>query len=311
MSCPNSTSPIDINSSSVVGKCDLKCDYSFKYQSSSCTATNRGDYIALSYDNNSSPPVIYNSNNYDVQEIRLYTPSLHSYSNTHTDGELIVVHNSTSGSKPLLVCVPIQKSNSSSVSAQLFKTIVSTISKSAPTNGDSTSVLTKAFNLSALIPKKPYYSYSATEPYQPCATNVDFIVYDLQAGSLDINSDTLQTLQQVISKNAYDIKKGPQLFFNEKGPSRYGSSSSDEIYIDCQPVGASDETKAVVTEDYTSNSNNTTSVNDLLNNPVVQIILGSILFIILLLIVWVVMGFVSPMKGGSSIVGSKLDSNNG
>jgi len=298
MSCPNSTSPIDINSSSIVGKCDLKCDYSFKYQNSSCTATNRREYIALSYDNNSSPPVIYNSNNYDVQEIRLYTPSLHSYSNIHTDGEMVVIHNSTSGSRPLLVCVPIQKSNSTSVSAQLLKTIISTVSKSAPTNGDSTSVLTKSYNLSTLIPKKPYYSYTATEPYQPCATNVELIVYDPISGSLDINSDTLQTLQQVISKNAYDIKKGPQLFYNEKGPSRYGSGS-DEIYIDCQPVGASDDTKAVVTEDYGS-SNNTYDASNLINNPVVQIILGSLLFIILLLIVSFMMGFVSPMKGGSN-----------
>jgi carbonic anhydrase len=297
MSCPNSTSPIDINTSSIVGKCDLKCDYTFKYQNSSCIATNRGDYIALSYDNNSSPPVIYNSNNYDVQEIRLYTPSLHTYSNTHTDGEMIVIHNSTSGSRPLLVCVPIQKNNSTSVSAQLLKNIISTVSKSAPINGDSTSVSTKIFNLSSLVPKKPYYSYSATEPYQPCSTNVDLIVYDPIAGSLDINSDTLQILQQVISKNVYDIKKGPQLFYNEKGPSRYGSGS-DEIYIDCQPVGASDETKAVITEDYTSSS--TYSTEDLLNNPVVQIILGSLLFIILLLLVWFIMGFVSPMKGGSN-----------
>ena len=45
MSCPNSTSPIDINLSTISGKCDLKCDYSFKYYNSSCIATNRADYI--------------------------------------------------------------------------------------------------------------------------------------------------------------------------------------------------------------------------------------------------------------------------
>jgi carbonic anhydrase len=303
MSCPNATSPIDINSSSVVGKCDLKCDYSFKYQNSSCVATNRGDYISLSYDNTSNPPVIYNSNTYDVKEVRLYTPSLHTYYNSHADAEIIIVHNSNSGARPLLVCIPIQKNNSTSISAQLLKTIISTVSKSAPTNGDSTTVSTKTFNLSSFVPKKPYYSYSATEPYQPCLTNVDFIVYDLTSSSLDINSDTLQILQQVISKNVYDIKKGPQLFFNEKGPSRYGSGS-DDIYIDCQPVGESDESKAVIVEDY---GNTSYSTEDLLSNPVVQIILGSLLFIILLLFVWFIMGFVSPMKGGSSLSNSNLN----
>jgi carbonic anhydrase len=299
MSCPNATSPIDINNSSISGKCDLKCDYSFKYQNSSCIATNRGDYISLSYDNNSNPPVIYNSNTYDVKEIRIYTPSLHTYNNTRTDGEMIIVHNSNSGAKPLLVCIPIQNNNSTSISAQLLKTIITTVSKSAPTNGDSTTVSTKVFNLSSLVPKKPFYSYSATEPYQPCSTNVDFIVYNLNDSALDINSDTLQILQQVISKNVYDIKKGPQLFFNEKGPSRYGSGN-DDIYIDCQPVGQSEKTEAVIVEDYSStNSNYNTS--ELINNPIVQIILGSLLFIILLLFIWFIMGFVRPMKGGSNI----------
>jgi len=297
MSCPNATSPIDINNSSITGKCDLKCDYSFKYQNSSCTVTNRGDYISLSYDNNSNPPVIYNSNTYDVKEIRLYTPSLHTYYNIRADAEIIIIHNSNSGSKPLLVCIPIQTNNSTSISAQLFKTIISTVSKSAPTNGDSTTVPTKAFNLSTLVPRKPFYSYTATEPYQPCITNVDFIVYDLNSSLLDINSDTLQILQQVISKNAYDIKKGPQLFFNEKGPSRYGSGN-DDIYIDCQPVGESDDSEAVIVENYSSGSLEY-NTGDFLNNPIVQIILGSLLFIILLLFISFIMGFVSPMKGGS------------
>ena len=297
MSCPNATSPIDINNSSISGKCDLKCDYSFKYQNSSCTATNRGDYISLSYDNHSNPPVIYNTNTYDVKEIRIYTPSLHTYNNLRADAEMIIIHNSNSGARPLLVCVPIQNNNSTSISAQLFKTIISTVSKSAPTNGDSTTVSTKAFNLSSLVPRKPFYSYSATEPYQPCSTNVEFVVYDLNSSALDINSDTLQILQQVIAKNAYDIKKGPQLFFNEKGPSRYGSGN-DDIYIDCQPVGESDESEAVIVEDY-STGNSTYDTSSILNNPIVQIILGSLLFIILLLFISFIMGFVSPMKGGS------------
>ncbi len=291
--------------SSISGKCDLKCDYSFKYQPSSCTVTNRGDYLSMSYDNTSNPPVLYNMNKYDVQEVRLYTPSLHSYANSKTDAELIIIHNSTSGSRPLLVCIPIKSSNSTSISAQLFSQIITTVSKSAPSNGNSTNVNTKLYNLSSLVPRKPYYSYSGLEPYQPCMTDVDLIVYDPLNANLDINTESLNTLTQVISKNVYDVKKGTsKLFFNEKGPSRFGSGS-DEIYIDCQPVGASEQ-EVVTIEDYGS-STTQMDLKTIMANPLVQLIIGSIIFIALLLGLQFMFGLISKKPSSTSFTNSVLN----
>ena len=51
MSCLMATAPIDISLSNITGNCQLKCSYNFNYNNSSCIATNRGDYIKLSYDN--------------------------------------------------------------------------------------------------------------------------------------------------------------------------------------------------------------------------------------------------------------------
>ena len=123
MSCPNATSPIDISISKITGNCALKCSYSFHYSNSSCIATNRGDYLSISYDKTSSPPVLYNATGYDVKEIRLYIPSLHYYNDSKTNGELVIVHTSKTGSVPLLVCIPIKSNNTSSVSALFFKTL--------------------------------------------------------------------------------------------------------------------------------------------------------------------------------------------
>ena len=36
MSCPNATAPIDISKDNITGKCDLKCEFSFHYNDSSC-----------------------------------------------------------------------------------------------------------------------------------------------------------------------------------------------------------------------------------------------------------------------------------
>lgn len=289
MSCPTATAPIDINMSKITGKCDLKCSYNFHYNNSSCVATNRSDYISIAYDRSSSSPVTYNSAGFDVQEIRLYTPSLHSYSGTKTDAELIVIHTSSSGANPLLVCIPIKSNNSSSVSALFFKKLIETISKNAPADGESTTVNIPRFNLSTLVPKKPFFSYSATEPYQPCISSVDYIVFSTSETSLDIMPDTLQILSKIIESNPYDVKKGPNLFYNEKGPGN--GSLGDDIYIDCQPVGASQETIDVVTD---TGEINTVSFKELLNNDIVKLILGSLLFIIILFVVKYTLNLFKP-----------------
>jgi len=293
MSCPNATAPIDISISKIIGKCDLKCSYSFHYYNSSCIATNRGDYVSISYDKSSPPPVLYNAIGYDVKEIRLYIPSLHSYNDSKTDGELVIVHISNTGSEPLLVCIPIKSNNTSSISAMFFKTLIDTVASNAPSEGETTTVNIPKFNLDLLVPKKPFFSYSATEPYQPCTENVNYIVFDPLQVSLDMMPDSLTKLQSIILSNPYDIKTGPNLFFNEKGPI-IGGSGSGEIYIDCQPVGSSDKSIEIVTD--MGSSPYPTTVSEWLNNPTVKLLLGSLLFIVILYIVKYLLDMIKPVK---------------
>lgn len=295
MSCPDATAPIDISLSKISGKCDYKCSFSFLYNNSSCVATNRGGYISLSYDKSSSPPVLYNTASYDVQNIRIYTPSLHSYNNSKMDGEFIIEHTSNTGANPLLVCIPIKSNDTSSVSALFFKTIVDTVANSAPAEGESTTVNIPKYNLTGLVPRKPFFSYSATEPYQPCTASVDYIVYAPLNAGLDIMPDTLTKLQSIITSNPYDVKTGPSLFFNQKGATLRGSGDG-EIYIDCQPVGSSEETVDIVTD-----TGGSFSYEDWLDNPVVKLFLGSLLFIVILYVIKHVLNLFKPMKGGSSV----------
>ena len=293
MSCPNATAPIDISMSNITGKCELKCSYSFKYNNSSCVATNRGDYISISYDKSSSPPVTYNTTGYDVQEIRIYTPSLHSYNGTKTDGEFVIVHTSNTGSPPLLVCIPIKSNSSQGISALFFDKLIDTVSSSAPSEGESTTVNIPKFNLTLFVPRKPFFSYTATEPYHPCSETVNYIVFDPLQGSLDIMPDTLTKLASIIQSNPYDIKTGPNLFLNEKGP-RNGDNGDGDIYIDCQPVGSSEDTTYIVTDMGT-----TTNIEDWLKNPLVKIILGSLIFVVILYGIKYLLNMLKPSKGGS------------
>lgn len=278
MSCLNGTSPIDISMKNVSGNCDLKCNYSFKYNNSSCTVTNRTDYLSIHYDKASVPPVKYNSYGYDVNEVRIYTPSLHSFNGTKADGEIIISHNSSSGSKPLLVCVPFKKNGYINTASNIISKIIDTVSSNAPSDGVSTSVYIDNFNLNEFVPKKPFFSYSATIPYQPCIQNVDFVVYTPADSICDISNEAYVKLVKIVKKNVYDIKKDVPFFYNKKGPINV---SSDEIYIDCQPVGQSEEQTVIE-----KNINQTAEINwdSIKKNPAFQIFIGCLFALIIIII---------------------------
>lgn len=281
MSCTNATAPIDISRDNVIGKCDLKCEFSFHYNDSSCIATNRGDYISLSYDTSNSPPVTYNSSPYDVKEIRIYSPSLHSFNGTKADAEFIIIHQSSSGAKPLLVCIPIKSSNSGETSSKNLSNIIRTVASNAPAENEQTTVNISRFNLNAFVPRKPFFSYTASEPYQPC--NVDqneYIVFPSDS-AIGIPELVLSALKKLITENVYDIKPSPGLFFNEKGPTN--GPGSDQIYIDCQPVGQSEEEEVVITD--SGSSADTITAENIFQNKYFQMLLGAIIFIAIIYLV--------------------------
>lgn len=289
--CDSSNSPIDISSSKSSGKCDLKCDYKFSYKNSSCVGKNMGDYISLSYDNASSSLITFNLISYIVKEVRIYHPSLHSFNGNKLDAEMVIVHTSNTGDPSLLVCIPVRKSNSSSASAKFFTNVVASMSSNAPSEGDSTTIKMNNYNLNLIVPKKPFYSYTGNEPYQPCSEKVNYIVYDGSDGYLDIQEKVYDNLMKIVKKNYYTVKEGITFFYNSKGPN---PASSDNIYIDCQPVGQSEDTVDVV--DDTSNTHthsNDFSFEELKNNNIFKFFIAIIIF---LMIIYFSYGIASLLK---------------
>lgn len=311
MNCPNSNSPIDINIHDISGKCDLKCDYSFNYSDSTCVATNRGDYIKLSYDETPSPPAKYNSADYFVSEVRIYTKSLHSFNGEKTDGEYIIVHNSTSGKTPLLVCVPIQISGNNSTNSNIITTIINAMSATAPTEDDSTTVKISDYNLNNIVPNKPFFSYTGQQPFQPCSGKVEFIVFSPAQYSCDITQASFDKLNNIIRNNVYDVSTGTPFYYNKDGPNSNTLSGDDQIYIDCQPVGSSEESAFVIPPSSSSSSGISFNMKDIVNNIYFQIIMGSLGFILLIYLINMIFASFKPTNtdmvgGGKGIMINNL-----
>lgn len=229
MSCVNSDMPINVETTSKI--CDLTCSFSYTYGNSDLSVTNNGDHISFSYDGNST--VIFNGDNYKVQDIRLYKPSLNSYYGSKVDAELTIHHISSSGEN-LLLCIPILSNNSASSSETMFNSIIPFV----PSKLNETQTINISnYTLNHFIPKSGFYSYTGNLPYEPCNGNYNIILFDSRS-TINMNTGNLNTLGSIIKPNENKIKNinSDKLQYNKVGTIDNTLTGEDEIYIDCQPV---------------------------------------------------------------------------
>jgi len=284
MTCSNGTAPVNIvNNPEFI--CDLKCEYSFKYPQSGLNISNRGEYLSLKTDSSNSPPVTFNANNYEVTDMRIYQPSLHSYNGNKADAEVIVVHNNVSSQGNLLVCVPILVGGSSSNvdSLSIFDTIISEVSKTANSPGTQTTVNIPTFSIGKFIPQKPYYSYTGTLPYSPCNGEYDYVVFSKDNNAaLSISPTAFSSLQQVITANGSSINNNNNgVFFNKNGPTPLTGSTGGDLYMECLPTGSEGETLVPLAKT-SEHMFNTQSIKKLFKNSLFLQILTGILLMLML-----------------------------
>ena len=224
--------PINISPQNVVGKCDLKCSYVFKYPESNVNAKNNGQLISLTYDNGSTPPVLFNQQKYNVTNINIYCPSVHLFNGVQTAGEVMIQHVPEITGQLLNVCIPIVQSGNTSTSGNLITEVINGVAQGAPSDGETTTLNISDFTLQNIVPKKPYFYYEGND-------NHNYIVFG-PITPIPLTESTLTTLSQIIQPFSATLEGG-QLFYNSRGPSSSDISGND-IYISCKPTGSSGET---------------------------------------------------------------------
>ena len=250
MSCPNATAPVNI-SKAIAGDCKLKCNYSFDYKTSSLQATNKGEYLKFVLDKQIEPPVVFNTEKYEVYEVMIFQPSLHTYGGKHVAAEIVIVHNSISGTSGLLVCVPV---TATSNTKGILDGLINQVASKANTTGAQASIDLPTFSLSKIVPKAPYYNYQGTLPFVPCIGNYEYVVFDKDQ-SINITPAALVNLKKISTASSYDIHKPKDgLFYNSSGVSPI--VSADEIYIECNPTG--DDGTILIGKEKDAASNNET-----------------------------------------------------
>ena len=272
---------INISQQNRTGTCDLKCAYQFKYQVSNSIAKNNGSFISLTYDNGSTPPVLFNNKKYNVSTINIVTPSIHLFNNNQVSAEIYIEHTPALGGSMLLVCIPITSSTSSSPATDLLTQIIQKVSTNAPSSGDKTNLNISNFTLENIVPKKPFYNYNDTN-------NNNWIVFDI-ANSITISDAVLNTLKKLIKPFSMNTQSS-ELFYNSNGPNvGKAGDLGDGIYISCQPTDSSEEeTNVSFQKDQTDfNLNNLFD----LNNPYTMIIINILIGISFCVVIYYFLNF--------------------
>ena len=272
-----STDNINISRDNIVGKCDLKCSYNFKYSQSNSTAKNNGINVNLTYDNSSVPPVLYNNEKYNVSKVIIYKPSIHYFNGGKVDGEIAIEHIPIKGGSNLIVCIPIKSSTNSTDASIIINEIIDGVSSNAPAEGESTNLNISNFNLQNIVPVKPFYSYSDFK-------NNDYIIFGI-LDAIPLSLSKLNILGKII-KPFQISTQGSSLFYNSSGPNT--TSIGEGIYISCNPTGASDEEVKVEYE------KNTVSYNfsNILESPVMKIFFQILIGLILSIIVFTTISYI-------------------
>lgn len=276
MSCINSDSPINISTTANVLSCEIFCAYMHQYKDSACTVTQFPTYLKLSYDATTSAAVTFNKQGYNVREINIYAPSIHTYNGSPADAEMLIIHDGAG--KKLIVSIPLVQSNGAAKSATILDNIITKFSSTfdkTKTN-DSQLVNVPNYNLENFIPSSPYFFYMGGAPFSPCDGQYSFLVFDKTKSPVTISSATLATLTGLITPSGIKAVARSDYYYNSSGPNvKPGSGKKDEIYIECNPTGEDGEILYQTPPSTLGpDVNSALSMDNLMKNPYLNVVIG-------------------------------------
>jgi carbonic anhydrase len=208
--CKDATAPINITLSDDDKnnkKCDQKCNYICNYKITSSVMTNKEDSIKLTYDNLNSPPVTYNGVKYNVQEMRIFSPSIHTWDESTVSAELIILHSPVEGqtANNLSVSIPI-KSSTTTVPSSLGS-IISQMNQTGQQSGSRTHLA--SLDLKDYVPfNAPFFSYNGSLIFDKCRGDEnEYVVLDPEnSGYKTISEADLTALQKLIQASTITVK---------------------------------------------------------------------------------------------------------
>ena len=230
------TSPRNLLKDENTAECKVDCALQCAYPKIPLyTLTNQGDHLLIKFTASAAAPapVQYNKNSYQVEEVRLYQPSLHTYfaGYERAKGELIIIHTSVEATTKsnLLICVPIMPDGSNTGSLKQFDPLITKAAKQVPSGAGKTggAVIQGELDLNQFVPKKPFFVYNGTGPFLGMCEENTILALELEGGAIAISPAALLNLQKIIAPANYPLAKNGGLLFYTKNSRLLGGNDGD------------------------------------------------------------------------------------
>lgn len=258
-------SPIDITTDTAANDSNaLICNY---YAGDATFNTFTGRAIIKYGDTDSPSNIKYKGMTYMLKGIFIYKKSVHSINGKFSVAEMVLVHLNTSTQQSVCICIPISitiKPESS------FKTLLSSVPVTVH-NFESPKIF---------VPSGVFYSYTAPLFFNCSSTNInEYIVF--ASSNVSITQSELNN----IPAQSFKISQTDTPIFKHSQQSAAGKTISfndDKVYIDCQPIDATESSTTSASSHQTQPPS--ISFSEMKNNQFIKMLFMFIVIMIVLVI---------------------------
>ena len=289
-SCSHATSPLNlITNTNILDKCSVVCEYKANYPVCRGILKNKGNHLSILLDK-CGANAYYNNQQFTLEEVKIFAPSLHKWGGKQSEAELIIIHKIKQQKKDapdkLFVCIPLTGGSASNdwfsflpMTPEYFKDQAKTVDINLP-----------GWTLNTILPKGDYYNYQGTSPFENCSSVIEYIVYSLEQAAI-IKTNLLELLRASLPKQInlmtreYKKDRLHKLYYHTNQSS--SKSANEDVYLDCAMVdGDSPDQKEE--EIKTTSFKSSELEKKMMDLPYKNILIvgGSIVFMIILIKTW-------------------------
>tara|TARA_B110001469_G_scaffold127733_1_gene150119 strand:- start:2817 stop:4214 length:1398 start_codon:yes stop_codon:yes gene_type:complete len=196
-------SPIDLDTTDLK-ECRTMCNIKHKFKNSNCFIGYKNKTISIKYDDGSYTE--FEDTLYELDEISIHSPSLHSIDGQKFDLEVCMVHKLTDNSNEnagVIVSCMFERGPDFGNPEDFISQIINHIPIDE-IDYDKEINVSPNWNASLLIPEKSgYFSYTGSLPYPPCQESYKVFVYE-KIGR--IGETNIETFKRYLGNNTRPIR---------------------------------------------------------------------------------------------------------
>lgn len=275
-------SPINIDTNDMK-ECRTLCNILPKLKPSKCFVGYKNKTVTIKYSPGSYTE--YESTLYELSEISIHTPSLHSIDGQKFDIEVCLVHKLTDNSSDkagLILCCLFERGPHYGEPESFISQIINGI-PSEEIDYEKEISVSDDWSASWLLPENSgYFSYFGSLPFPPCSEGYSVFVYEKVGIIGNIN---IETFKRYLGNNSRPVKSigSRTVFYTPYLKSNANSERkiyySKNKYLKCYPERAPTVKKEPVA---TSNTDDITSgISSDLKNTINNIIMSLIILLII------------------------------